>query len=395
MTMTMERKESYEMEFACSKTNIAFDAWTVTTKEDDAFYGTLCEISEKSNWMHGIKSSDIRVVPLEQNPLLMEDLGARYNVSPELIWDTMENTKLMLEVDGTFYPLRTSAMKSMLETAKISGNALYKVKTEHLAEILNYCMEVAKGKSLLLVRAGKASAVLSSEARGYGILPLDQLYKETKNAINRKFGSSMLVEGNVSHEYLKAFFKLPKNNKALEEYKDFVNSAYDLDAVEPGIILRSSDVGMAAATLEPVFICKDKYWKIGNADKLHHKPGNTIESFQEMAATSFSKLDKTIEKFMELSKIEINHPHNAFMLACKKAKLPKKLTSEALEEFSMMVAADDISNAHDVYLGITEILFYAKRDGMSSLDISYIDDNVSKILNFNWSELDLPGEHSW
>ena len=140
---------------------------------------------------------------------------------------------------------------------------------------------------------------------------------------------------------------------------------------------------------------RNKYWKIGNAEKLHHKYGNGMEDFREMATLMLSKLDKTIEKFAELSKISIRHPHNAFMLACKKAKLPKKLSTEALEEFSMMVAEDEVTTAHDIYLGISEILFYANRDGMNSREISLIEDNVCKILNFDWKNLDLPGDHTW
>lgn len=408
MTMTMERPEvmnattntTVDVTADVKETNenverMVLDAWSVTEKEDGAFYELLHELSKQSDWQHGITSSEMKVVPLEDMPLLAEELAKKYHTKPELIMDTMENTKLLLDVNGTYYPLRTSAMKSMLETAKISGHALSKVSTENLAQILNYCLEVAPGKTLLLVRAGKASAVLSADARGYGILPMDELYTTTKETIKEKFGSGTFMEGSVSHEYMKVFFKLPQSNKALKEYKDFVKSVYDTDAIVPGVILKSSDVGMAAATLEPVFICDNRYWKIGNADKLHHKPCNNIESFKEMSAMMFSKLDKTIEKFTELSKITINHPYNAFMLACKKAKLPKRFACEALDDFSMMVAEDDITNAHDIYIGITEILFYSKRDGMSSLDVSYLEDNVSKILNFNWKELDLPGEHSW
>ena len=60
-----------------------------------------------------------------------------------------------------------------------------------------------------------------------------------------------------------------------------------------------------------------------------------------------------------------------------------------------MVAEDEVTTAHDIYLGISEILFYANRDGMNSREISLIEDNVCKILNFDWKNLDLPGDHTW
>ena len=51
--------------------------------------------------------------------------------------------------------------------ARISGAALSNVRPAVLAEILNQCLKVAKGKALLRVSEGKVRAVHSAEKNGY------------------------------------------------------------------------------------------------------------------------------------------------------------------------------------------------------------------------------------
>ena len=409
---TMMRNEvevfKTQMSFDVNTTkDIRFDDWVVVTKKETDFRDALQDVADKSTWKNDITTSDMEVFAIQgcaewqeimaNKPEFLGAFSKTYEVPEEIVQDTANHTGLMLKVDDEYIPVRTSAMKSMLETAKINGNALKKMPVSNLATVLNYCLEVAKGKTLLLKRAGKASAVLSADAKGYGILPMEELFDTAKEEIENKFSCRCnFGKGELTHEYMRVLFEIPQcKEKAFNEYKDYVPSIYNLDDLSLGIVLKSSDVGIAAATLEPIFIMRNKYWKIGNAEKLHHKYGNGMEDFREMATLMLSKLDKTIEKFAELSKISIRHPHNAFMLACKKAKLPKKLSTEALEEFSMMVAEDEVTTAHDIYLGISEILFYANRDGMNSREISLIEDNVCKILNFDWKNLDLPGDHTW
>ncbi|WP_143433352.1 hypothetical protein [Intestinimonas butyriciproducens] len=77
----------------------------------------------------------------------------------EIIADTMENTSLLLKVNGETYPVRSCAIKSILERARISGHALNKVSKSIFTQILNYCMDVASGDSLIKVADDKVSAV--------------------------------------------------------------------------------------------------------------------------------------------------------------------------------------------------------------------------------------------
>ena len=57
--------------------------------------------------------------------------------------DTLEHTRLILKVKEDLYPFRSCAIKTILERARISVNALNKVQKAELAQILNYCKGVA------------------------------------------------------------------------------------------------------------------------------------------------------------------------------------------------------------------------------------------------------------
>ena len=91
--------------------------------------------------------------------------------------DTMEHTRLILKVRDELYPIRSCAIKTILERARVSGNALNKVQKAELAQILNYCMKVAGGDALLRFCEDKISAVHGGDASddaGLGSVPYNR-----------------------------------------------------------------------------------------------------------------------------------------------------------------------------------------------------------------------------
>lgn len=97
--------------------------------------------------------------------------------------DTVENTRhtsvchCSLQAQDQCYPVRTCAIKSICERAKISGTALNKVEKPVLAQILNYCMDVATGSALLRYSEGKISAVHGGDSSEYAILEMSELFE--------------------------------------------------------------------------------------------------------------------------------------------------------------------------------------------------------------------------
>ena len=210
---TMMRNEvevfKTQMSFDVNTTkDIRFDDWVVVTKKEADFRDALQDVADKSTWKNDITTSDMEVFAIQgcaewqeimaNKPEFLGAFSKTYEVPEEIVQDTANHTGLMLKVDDEYIPVRTSAMKSMLETAKINGNALKKMPVSNLATVLNYCLEVAKGKTLLLKRAGKASAVLSADAKGYGILPMEELFDTAKEEIENKVAT--LTGGRAAEE---------------------------------------------------------------------------------------------------------------------------------------------------------------------------------------------------
>ena len=82
------------------------------------------------------------------------------------------------------YPVRSCALKTVLERARISGHALNKVSKSVFAEILNYCMGVASGDSLIKVADEKVSAVHGGDPKDYTVMEMLPLFKATNDFLN-------------------------------------------------------------------------------------------------------------------------------------------------------------------------------------------------------------------
>ena len=113
----------------------------------------------------------------------------------EVLEDTLEGTQLMLRVDEESIPVRSCAIKTILERAKISGSALSKVEREVFAKILNQCLKVADGQALLKVADDKISAVHGGDKSDYAILELYELFTKTSEYLSTNFSDVKYAGG--------------------------------------------------------------------------------------------------------------------------------------------------------------------------------------------------------
>lgn len=156
-----------------TESKIYADNFKCSFRNSDQFLDFLKERKEKSLWMKA-PSNSLQFKPLEKD----SELGNLYmqlyqsNGSAEILVDTMENTSLLLSVNGADYPVRSCALKTILERARISGNALGKVSKSVLTQILNYCLDVATGDSLIKVADDKVSAVHGGDPSDYAVLEM-------------------------------------------------------------------------------------------------------------------------------------------------------------------------------------------------------------------------------
>ena len=160
------------------ETKVFADDFSCSFSEPRDFFQFLGERKAKSEWMTA-PSKDLRFEPVEKGSAL-GDLYMKiydHNGAADVLEDTMENTSLLLKVDGKDYPVRSCAIKTVLERARISGHALNKVSKTVFAEILNYCMGVASGDSLIKIADQKVSAVHGGDPKDYTVMEMLPLFK--------------------------------------------------------------------------------------------------------------------------------------------------------------------------------------------------------------------------
>lgn len=377
----------------------ALDNYLFMAKEGqkEEFFEEVEERTRNTYWMDDIESKTIRVEVLPATPLEAQGVADMYGFDPELVIDTIQSTGLLIKFKGETHLLRDTAIKSLLDTtARLTGAGLSDLKTlypEDFAEVLNLVLKVARKESVVCVKDGKVSAVLSDR---YSILHMNELLETAGEKLGMRFGRTEFISGFMTHDVMFTKFRLP-------EYKEEIRSLYESLVKEsvyktdftPVIGLHSSDTGVDSVSLDSYLeTAGGQLIRINKGVKLKHV-GATMEKYEQALDVCFAKFIDSAKAMAELSTKEMRFPYNAFMEACKKTRLPKKLCAEALETFTYYVGEDDSCSAMDIYMGISEILGFARRDQASETTVSMYEDELATILRFNWADLDMPGEHKW
>ena len=143
--------------------------------------------SLESRW-HRCRVNELHIEPLDKaSPLYGTPSAFAAGISAESVEDTAENLGLAMRVDGSYYPVRSTAYKSLLDRAKISGSALPKLSRQRLASVLNDCLELYSSETLLLIRDEKISAAHSGDSMDYSVLPIDELLKVLTKKLDDRF----------------------------------------------------------------------------------------------------------------------------------------------------------------------------------------------------------------
>ena len=126
------------------------DSYSTTFDSFPMMLGYHKELSQNSEWTQcPIKELGVEPLDRRSEAFANMDMFAE-GVSEEAVEDTAENLGLALRLNGSLYPLRTTAYKSLLDRAKINGTALPKLPRKDLADILNACFNVHKEQRALV-----------------------------------------------------------------------------------------------------------------------------------------------------------------------------------------------------------------------------------------------------
>ena len=207
------------------------------------FLAFIEEREENSDW-EKVKSSELRFYPIADghraSSMLEEKLREK---GKECVFkDTMEHTRLILKVRDELYPIRSCAIKTILERARVSGNALNKVQKTELAQILNYCMTVAGGDALLRFCEDKISSVHGGDASDYAVLKTPELFRRTVEYLQDNFSGYTFAGASYNHSIVTAVWSLDNEEALLKEYKESLQThGLPCDEIQLGLRLTTSD----------------------------------------------------------------------------------------------------------------------------------------------------------
>lgn len=379
-----------------NETKVYADGYFQSFAGEGDFLSFLKSRKDKTTWKKEA-SSNLRFEALVKDTARTEAIVDDYREmgKEEVIEDTLEGTRLVLRKGRECIPVRSCAIKTILERARISGNALSKVDRRVFAKILNHCLKVADGQALLKVSDDKVSAVHGGDRSDYSILEMYELFTKTSNYLNENFDDVNYAGGFYEHSMSTAVWSLDGNDELVKSYKGLLAlHSVKCRELKASVRLTTSDVGISGANLYPSLIVDGKNIPLGSPLKLEHKNGATMKDFESKLSMLYSQYDLAIGKLENLIALTVKNPSNTMIGVMSKIGIPKKYGIPALEKFNA-IHGSGFCTAHDIYYGIAEVIFFMQCAGESGVKVTQMEETVSRALNVKWQEFDIPGEIKW
>ncbi len=380
-----------------NETSVFKDGYRGIFQEQDDFFACLKRIGTNSFWKRR-KAKNLRLVAITEGSPIAEEMREKYvndGLDEDIISDTIVNTGLLLKDKSEYYPVRGCAIKSILDRAGIAGNGLRRVEKSVYARILNDLLKVANGEALIRFSEGKVSAVLSGDCNDYSILDVEEIYMHAVDYLGSNFKGCNYLGGFYEHNMVSALWELSGEDELLEAYKEELKlHGKTVDEMKPMVRITTSDTGNGGANIYPMLVsgAENTTINLGNPLRLEHRYGNDITEFDQQLKQLYAKYQLATGNLIKLLKIDIMHPVNCMRGVMDKLKIPKRYQVEAVELFKAQ-QGEDSCTAHDIYYGISEILYMLACDGEEGSRITRMEETIARALSMNWEEFDIPGTY--
>jgi hypothetical protein len=354
----------------------------------------LKERSKLSFWIRR-PTKKLRLMPLVEEVIKMEsDMNWE-----EIIEDTKKNTELMLKINNQTYPIRSCALKTILDRAGISGAALKKLERKDYARIINLCLKEARGDALIKVADGKVSAVHGGDHNEYSVVEPETIFAITIDYLNVHYPGNQYIEysGSYDHVALTAMWELGGQQELLDSYREALEEhGLEERTVVPALRVVTSDVGMSGVNLFPMLLCdsNNRSINLGTPIKLQHRAGASIHDYQKNLDMLYARYQGSVACLNNLMDTDISHPLNCLMGILKRINISKKIATEVINLYDAKYG-DDPCTAHDLYYALNEAPFVAACNGMQGSKILAIEENVARAINLDWEEYDVAGNIKW
>lgn len=362
------------------------------------FLAFIEEREENSDW-EKVKSSELRFYPIAdgQRASSMLEEKLREKGKECVFKDTMEHTRLILKVRDELYPIRSCAIKTILERARVSGNALNKVQKTELAQILNYCMKVTGGDALLRFCEDKISAVHGGDASDYAVLKTPELFRRTVEYLQDNFSGYTFAGASYDHSIVTAVWSLDNEEALLKEYKESLQThGLPCDEIQLGLRLTTSDTGQSGANLYPMIFFGSELRNIplGSPLKLHHKNKADLARFDEQLNLLYAQYSKALGNMQSMMDVYVLHPINAMLGVMKRIGVPKKYATLIAEDYRLK-RGDTACSVYEAYLQISEVIYLMQCDGAEGSKIVMMEENIARAVHLRWKDYDFAGEYHW
>lgn len=379
--------------------NVYADGFQKLFLTQDDFLDFIKKITRGSQWERK-RSKELRFVSFEEGSRMDQELRQQYvdcGMDEGILKDTLTGTGLLLKLKGKYYPVRSCAIHSILNRAGISGPALRKLNKTVYANILSECLKVARGDALLRFSEGKVSAILGGDSYDYAVLDMEKIFMLAVEFLQENFKGCTYLGGFYEHSCTSAVWELSGEDKLLEAYhKELTLKGMKVDDMKPVIRVSTSDTGDSGANIYPMLVSgmEKRTIALGDALKLKHKNSASIRDFEEQLKMVYGKYQLAIGRLTSLLEIDIINPVNCMKGVMKKIGIPKKLGMEAVELFRAQHGEASCS-AHDIYYGISEVLFMLETNGEEGSRIADMEEMVARALSVSWDDYDIAGEVRW
>ena len=350
-------------------------------------------LAEGSKWER-TEVSSLSVAPLDKSaPLYGKPSAFAVGVSEDAIQDTAENLGLAIKLNGAYYPVRSTAYKSLLDRAKISGSSLPKLERKQLAGVINSCLKLyPKSSTLVLIRGEKISATHSGDESDYSILEINRLLISLMLKLEERFPDNQFEGGYSDHAITRAAWTLPAQREdLLGSYERLLTARGKTSVVSklvPGIQFSTSDTGIASAKVSALLVGDQHPIYIGSMLAVEHRWQNNVADFEQSLNQLFAQFGDALAKLERLEGIDLEYPVNAMTRICKKLVMPKKEALSAIAMFEMAYGGG-VATAHDVFMGMQEIPFLLKAQGCPEPKLALLGENMARALTLDWSKYDL------
>ncbi len=353
--------------------------------EEINFHEFLAEIDERAQWVR-VPAKGLRVLTMAEAP---ENLVSQEGMQ-EILADTRKHTGLLLRAGTKVYPVGKTAVGTLKERARVKGSALFDVKCHVLADILNECLKVSKGNALLRISEGKVRGVMSGDESDYAIISMPELFMIASAYINTD-QSAKFCQGYADHYMAQITWQI-SGSKLTKAYEELMEEYGKKPFGEVHIFVRvtSSDVGASGANI--FYSMKDGVYRIilGEALRIRHQHKRGLEEFTCNMESLFQYYKQKLKDVGRLCKIQIQHPVNTLAQLMKSQNFGKKLIAETVERFQATFG-DDPCSAYEVYCGLCESLFFAKKNESSVASLIKLEEKIARCMSAKWHDYDIPG----